>query len=54
MILFWLLVAIVAGAAIGRLAGFMAVEFVMRPVLLVARGVAYLLGAVAGWARRLP
>lgn len=54
MILLWLLLAIVAGAAIGRLAGFMAGEFIMRPALLIARGVAYLLGAVAGWARRLP
>ena len=54
MILVWVLVAVIAGAAIGRLAGFMVGEFVMRPALLVARGVAYLLGAVAGWARRLP
>ena len=54
MILLWVLVAVVAGAAIGRLAGFMVGEFVMRPVLLLARGGAYLLGAVAGWARRLP
>ena len=54
MILLWLLVAVVVGAAIGRLAGFMAGEFLIRPALLLARGVAYLLGAVAGWARRLP
>ena len=54
MILLTVIVAVVAGLLLGRLAGFMGVEFVVRPVLLVARGVAYLLGAVAGWARRLP
>lgn len=50
----WLVLAIVVGLVVGKLMGFMAVEFVMRSVLLLARGAATLLGWVAGWARRLP
>lgn len=50
----WLALAVLVGLVIGKLMGFMVVEFVMRPALLAARGVAYLLGLVAGWARRLP
>lgn len=54
MILLTVIIAVVAGVLLGRLAGFMGVEFIMRPLLLAARGIAYLLGAVAGWARQLP
>ena len=50
----WLVLAIVAGLILGKLMGFMAVEFVMRPVMLLARWGAALLGAIVGWGRRLP
>ena len=50
----WLVVAIVGGLILGKLMGFMVVEFVMRPVMLIARGAAALLGAVVRWGRRLP
>ncbi len=50
----WLVVAIIGGLVLGKLMGFMAVEFVMRPVMLIARGVATLLGKIVGWGRRLP
>ena len=50
----WLVVAIVGGLVLGKLMGFMTVEFIMRPVMLLARLGATLLGAVVGWGRRLP
>lgn len=50
----WLVVAIVGGLVLGKLMGFMAVEFIMRPVMLLTRLGATLLGAVVGWGRRLP
>lgn len=50
----WLVVAIVGGLLLGKLMGFMVVEFVMRPVMLIARGAAALLEAIAGWGSRLP
>lgn len=50
----WLVVAIVGGLVLGKLMGFMAVEFVMRPFMLIARGAAALLGTIVGWGRRLP
>jgi len=50
----WLVAAIIVGLILGKLIGFMAVEFMMRPVLLIARGVAALLGRIVGWGRRLP
>ncbi len=50
----WLVVAIVGGLVLGKLMGFMAVEFVMRPLLIIARWAAALLGAIVGWGRRLP
>jgi hypothetical protein len=50
----WLVVAIVGGLVLGKFMGFMAVEFVMRPVMLIARGVAALLGTIVAWGRRLP
>ncbi|WP_170318445.1 hypothetical protein [Sphingomonas sp. PAMC 26621] len=48
------LVAIVVGLILGRLMGFMAVEFLIRPVAFVARWGAALFVAIAGWGRRLP
>ncbi|HEX8414400.1 MAG TPA: hypothetical protein VF637_11040 [Sphingomicrobium sp.] len=39
--------AIIAGLVLRKLMGFMAVEFVMRPMMLRARGVATILGWVA-------
>lgn len=50
----WFALAVIIGLVVGKLLGFMTVEFIMRPVILLARGVATLLGWVAGWARRLP
>lgn len=50
----WLVVAIVGGLLVGKLMGFMAVEFIMRPVMLFARLGATLLGTIVGWGRRLP
>lgn len=50
----WLVLVIIAGLLLGKLMGFMAVEFVMRPVILVVRCAAFLISAVAGWGRRLP
>ena len=49
-----ILVAIVVGLILGRLMGFMAVEFLIRPLALVARWSAALFAAIAGWGRRLP
>lgn len=54
MILVGLVIAVLVGLAVGRLAGFMGVEFIMRPLILLGRGIATVLGAVSGWARRLP
>ena len=54
MIVVWIIVAILIGVGIGQLAGFMAVEFLMKPVLLIARLGATLLGAIVSWGRRLP
>ena len=48
------LVAIFVGLILGRLLGFMVVEFLIRPVVLLARWGAALFGAIAGWGRRLP
>jgi len=50
----WLVVAIVAGLVLGKLLGFMTVEFVMRPLLLIARWGTRLFGAIVEWGRRLP
>lgn len=50
----WLLLAIIAGLLLGKLMGFMAAEFVMRPVTLVVRYTVLIIGAVVGWGRRLP
>jgi hypothetical protein len=50
----WFALAIVAGLILGKLMGFMAVEFIMRPFLFVGRWGAALLGAIVGWGRRLP
>lgn len=49
----WLALAIVAGLILGKLMGFMAVEFMVRPFLLIGRWGAALLGAIVGWGRRL-
>lgn len=49
-----ILVAVVVGLIFGRLMGFMAVEFLVRPLALLARWGAALFGAIAGWGRRLP
>jgi Na+/H+ antiporter NhaA len=49
----WLVLAIVAGLLLGKLLGFMTVEFVMRPLALLMRCGAALFGAVADWGRRL-
>ena len=48
------LVAIVIGLVLGRLMGFMAVEFLVRPLGFIVRWGAALFGAIAGWGRRLP
>jgi hypothetical protein len=37
MIVVWIIVAILIGVGIGQLAGFMAVEFLIKPVLFIAR-----------------
>lgn len=50
----WFALAIVAGLILGKLMGFMTVAFVMRPLILVGRWGAVLLGAIVGWGRRLP
>lgn len=50
----WFALAIVAGLILGKLMGFMAVEFIMRPIMLLVRWGAALLGAIVGWGRRLP
>ncbi|WP_313540554.1 hypothetical protein [Sphingomonas sp.] len=50
----WLVLAIVVGLILGKLMGFMAVEFVMRPLILVGRWGAGLLGVIARWGGRLP
>ena len=50
----WFALAIVAGLILGKLMGFMTVEFVMRPLLLIARLGGTLFYAVVAWGQRLP
>ncbi len=50
----WLVLAIVVGLILGKLMGFMAVEFLVRPFFVIGRWVAALLGAIVGWGGRLP
>ena len=47
------LAAIVVGLVVGRLMGFMAVEFVMRPLAILLGWGAGLFGRIAAWGRRL-
>ena len=50
----WFALAIVVGLILGKLMGFMTVEFVMRPLIFVGRWAAMLLSAIVGWGQRLP
>ena len=48
-----ILVAIVVGLVLGRLMGFMVVEFVARPLAILLGWCAGLFAAIAAWGRRL-
>ena len=48
-----IVVAIVVGLILGRLMGFMAVEFVARPLAILFGWGAGLFAAIAAWGRRL-
>jgi hypothetical protein len=54
MILVSLALAIITGLLLGRLMGFMAGEFMVRPFILLARAGAALFGMIAAWGSRLP
>lgn len=54
MVFVWIALGVLAGAFLGRLFGFMAAEFVFRPLLWIAQGVAYLLGWIVVWVKKLP
>lgn len=49
-----ILVVIVVGLVLGWLMGFMAVEFLMRPLAILLGWGAGLFTAIAAWGRRLP
>ena len=50
----WFALAIVAGLILGKLMGFMTVEFVLRPLVLLVRCGLALFGAIVSWGRHLP
>lgn len=47
------LIAIIVGLVLGRLMGFMAVEFVARPLAILLGWGTGLFAAIAAWDRRL-